>query len=61
MILLFTIAVSCVRSCPESVSLEKGVYLGHNVFKNSIKNGFSIICQGISQMIKAFTQAWLIS
>ena len=61
MILLFTIAVSCVRSCPESVSLEGGVYLGRNVFKNSIKNGFSITCQSISQMTKAFTQARLIS
>ena len=57
MILLFTTAVSYVRNCPESISLEGGMYPGRNVLKNSIKNGFSIICQGIPHMVKAFTHA----
>src|SRR5688572_1466844 len=49
---LFATATSCVKSWVESISQEGGAYPGRNV-KNSTKNGFSIICQGIPHMTKA--------
>ena len=58
-------ATSWLRSSPESFSLEGGVYPGHNVFKNSTKNGFSMACQGTPHITKAFTHdrsiSWILS
>jgi hypothetical protein len=58
---VFTTAVSCDKSLPESTSFDGGVYAGRRVFKNSIKNGFSIMRHAIPHTTNAFTQARLIS
>jgi hypothetical protein len=58
---MFTTAVSCDKSLPESNSFDGGVYPGRRVFKNSIKKGFSITCHGMPHTTNAFTQARSIS
>ena len=58
---VFTTAISCDKSLPESASFDGGTYPGHKVLKNSIKNGFSITCHAIPQTTNAFIQAQLIS
>ena len=58
---MFTTAVSYAKKSPDRLFLEGGVYPGHNVFNNSIKKGFSMMCQGIPHTTKVLTHVQVIS